>query len=137
MSGTLPSARQYTPDSTAWISNIARIPRDQMYVHVHARLARGLSDVHANVVAVRRMIVLDETLRLIQKTENTRLLFGSHVKEAGDMALWNDEQVSTAERIVVMADVREFILQDDIFRSTQLANRGLGRSCHSYGTASV
>jgi hypothetical protein len=68
------------------------------------------------------MIALDKTLRLIQETKDGGLFFGCHVKEAWDMALWDDEYVPTAQRIVVATHVRELVLQHNISRSTQLAN---------------
>jgi hypothetical protein len=60
-------------------------------------LAPGFPDVDANVVSVGPMIVLDKSLCLIQESKNSGLLLGCHVKEACDMALWDDKYVSAAQ----------------------------------------
>lgn len=51
--GPIPAPlRKHTPDSAARIGHVTEIPRNQMQMHVHARLATGFANVHANVVPV-------------------------------------------------------------------------------------
>ena len=87
-------------------------------------------DVDANVVPVGPMLVLDKSLYLIQEAKNSGLLLGCHVEEACNMALWDDEYVSTAQRVVVVTRVREFVLHHGFNGNTQLAGRWFGCDVH-------
>ncbi len=55
--------------------------RDEMDVDMHARLAGRLADVHADIVAVRRVLPRDIRLRLIQQRDNRRLLGRRHPRK--------------------------------------------------------
>jgi hypothetical protein len=49
------------------------------------------------------------------------LLLAGHVKEIGDVAHWNDEDVSTAERKVVAPYIGERIAQDHVLLDAEWA----------------
>jgi len=72
---------------------------------MHARLTSRFSDIHANVVAVRRMLLLDCFLNLCQQRKDRRLLLRSHVEKVCHMALRNHEDVAAAQRVVVVTYV--------------------------------
>ncbi len=132
---TMRPPRQHTANSTAWVSYITNVPRDQVHVDMHARLTSGFPDVYPDVVPVRRMIALDKTLCLIQETKNGGLFFGCHVKEVWNMALGNYEYMPTAQRVVVVTHVRKLVLQHNFGGSTQLANCCSGHAGHRQGSA--
>ena len=56
---------QYAADPARGIANVARVPRDEMNVHMHARLARGATNVHSNVVTVWRMLRMYKRSRTV------------------------------------------------------------------------
>ena len=97
-----------------------------MHVDMHAGLPAGFSDVHTDVVAIRRVLFLDQALGLIQQRKHGGLLVRGHLEEAGHMAPGNDQHVATAEGIVVVAHVGERIFRHGIARDTELAIRWVG-----------
>src|SRR5580692_9935347 len=121
--------REHAADAAARISNVAVITRNEMHVHVHPRLATGLADVHADVVAVRRMLLVDLRLRLVQERDDRVLLLGGHVEEIGDVAHRNDEDMSTAEREIVVPYIGERVAQHHVLLDAQRAR--LVRHCFS------
>ena len=48
-------SREHATNAARRIGDIAGIARNEMDMDVHARLARGAADVHADVVSIRRM----------------------------------------------------------------------------------
>jgi hypothetical protein len=94
-----------------------------MNVHMRARLTGCCADIDSDVVAVRREHRLYVTLRLAKQLKNSDLLFGRHVVEARNVALGYDEDVTTAQRMVVVAHICQSILQDNISQNAQLARR--------------
>ena len=68
-----------------------------MHVDVHARLTSRLSDIDTNVVAIWRMLGLNEALRVVEQCKNCRLFLGRHVKKVRNVALRNNKNVSTAK----------------------------------------
>lgn len=126
LSGSTITTWQDTPNSTAGIRNIARVPGYQVDMHVHSRLTACLSNIYANVVSVGRMPTLNDLLRLVEQSEHRRLLLRTHVEEACDMPLWDSEDVATAERVIVVTDVRQCVLDDDVVWSAQLTGRVIG-----------
>jgi hypothetical protein len=114
-------ARQHAANAAARVRDVARVARDQVHVDMHPRLAAGLADVDADVVTVRRMLGLDLPLHRVQQREHARLLAGRHVEEVGDVASWNDDHVAAAQRVAVVAHVREVVVQHDIGGGTQFA----------------
>jgi hypothetical protein len=51
-------SRQYTANAATRIRHITRVPGNQMHVHMHSRLATSLADIHADVVAIGRVLRL-------------------------------------------------------------------------------
>jgi hypothetical protein len=115
--------------AAARVSHVAVKARNEMHVQVHPRLATGLADVHADIVAVRRMLPVDLRLRLVQKRDDRVLRLAGHVEEIGDVAHRNDEDVSTAEREIVVPYIGERIAQHHVLLDAQRAK--LVRHCFS------
>ena len=90
-------------------------------MHVHARLPGRASDIHADVVAVGRMLALDAAPRVIQEREHRCLLVGGHVEEVGHMALRHYEHMAAAQRMVIAPDIGERILCHHILQGAELA----------------
>ena len=76
------------------------------------------------------MLALYGHLGLTKKVKHGRLFLGGHIEKARHMALWNHKNVSSAERVVVVADVRQLILDQHILWYAQLACHLVsGHSC--------
>jgi hypothetical protein len=67
-----------------------------MHVNVHSVLPCGSTDVDADVVAVRRMVRFDPSLRLIEKGLNFSLLCGCHIEVARNVPTRNDQHMAAA-----------------------------------------
>lgn len=91
-----------------------------MDVNMHSGLPASFPNVHPDVIAVRGMLLLDKALGLIQQGKHSGLFVRGHVEEVSGMALGNNQNVTTAERIVVVARVSERVLYQDLIRHTQL-----------------
>lgn len=92
-------------------------------MHMHARLTGGCADIDSDVVAVRREHELCLTLHLAKQLKNGNLLFRRHVEETRNVTPGYDKDVATAQGMIVVAHIRQRILQDNISRSAQLAWR--------------
>jgi len=112
---------EHAPNSPAWIWYVTGVARNKVNVYMHPRLTAGHADVYPNVVAVGREAALKMTLRFSEELEDGQLLVFRHVKEARNVTPWDDENVATTQRIVVVPYIRERVLQYDIGGSTQLA----------------
>src|SRR6266704_2634218 len=84
---------QHAANSAGRIRHIASVARNEMDVNVHAVLSCRLADIDADVEAVRRVLLLDERLSLVEQVQHRALLFRGHVEEVSDVALRDDEQV--------------------------------------------
>ena len=89
-------ACEHAPNSASRVRDVARVPRNQMQVHMHARLAARRPDIRADVVPVRRVPGLDRSMGLVQKCEHRSLFIATHIEEIRDMALRYYDDVSAA-----------------------------------------
>jgi hypothetical protein len=92
-------------------------------MHMHSRLATSRTDVDPNVVAVGCKRNLYVALSLAKELKDSDLLVLRHVEEASNVALRYDQHVTSAQRVVVVAHIRECVLQHDVSEGTQLARR--------------
>ena len=92
-----------------------------MDVNVHSVLPGGLSDVHADVVAVRMMLFFDHGLSAVEQPHDGGFLLRRHIEEIRHMAARHDQNMSTGQAVVVMADVCEFVFKQDHVRLAKLA----------------
>jgi len=92
-------------------------------MNVHSRLATRRTDVDANVVAIGRERELDVTPGFSEELEDRELLVLRHVEEVGDVTPGRDQHVTATQRVVVVAHIRECVLQHDVSEGTQLARR--------------
>jgi hypothetical protein len=114
-------ARQDAPHATLRIFHIAKIAGNQVNMHVHSRLARRLTDIYPDVVSIGRVFGVDVSLCLAKKLDNRELFLGRHFEEVGYVALRNDEDMTTAERMAVRAHIRQVILGQHGSGRTKLA----------------
>ena len=91
---TLPGCK-HTANTATGIRDVTGIPRDEVYVNMHSRLASGSADIDANVVAVRRERELNVALSLRQQLQYGDLLIPGHVEEASNVAFRYDKDVTT------------------------------------------
>ena len=61
---------------------------------MHPRLPSRLSDVDANVVTVRRVLLLHKRFSLAHQQEHGVLFFDGHIEKACHMAPGNDEHMA-------------------------------------------
>jgi hypothetical protein len=121
---------QDASDAATWVRHVTRIPRNKVDVNMHSCLTRCLPDIDTYVIAVWRMLTLHGDLGLAKKVKHGRLFLGGHIEKACDVAFWNYKNVSSAERVAVMASVGQLILNEHIPSYAQLACRLVsGHSC--------
>ena len=80
-----PFLRDHAPHPAPGVCHIPGIPGDDVDVQVHHRLAGGLSDVHADVVAAGVRLFVEEVFCLPDEGEEGGLLCVRRVEEAGDV----------------------------------------------------
>src|SRR5262249_51184245 len=68
--------RQHAANAAARVGHVAVIARDEMQMHVHARLPAGAPDIGADVVAVRRELLLDMRLGAVEQRQHRGFLLG-------------------------------------------------------------
>jgi len=113
--------RKHTANAAARIRNVTGVTRDQVHVDVHARLTSSRTDVYADVVSIGRESALNMLLSFDEQLEDGHLFVFRHVEEARHVAPRDDENVASAQGVVVVAYVRKSVLQNDIRRLTQIA----------------
>lgn len=104
------TTRQHTPHPAFRIWHVAKIAGNQVNVHVHSRLPGGLPNIYPDVVTVGRVLGVHEGSRLTKKLENRDLLLWRQFEEVGHVALWNHEDVATAQRMVILTQIGQFVL---------------------------
>ncbi len=104
-------------------------------MQVHHRLAGGLSDVDADVVAVGVEPLVEEVFCLPDEGEEGGLLCVGRVEEGGDVAEGDEEEVAGADRVSIIAGVAEVVcegcllwggLQKGQVRASMLSTPGCG-----------
>jgi len=80
-----PLLRYHAPHTAPGIFHVAGIPRDDVDVEVHHRLAGGCSHVHADVVAVGVVPVVEESFCFPGEGEEFCV---GRVEEGGDVPGW-------------------------------------------------
>ena len=94
------------------VITIALKARYQMNMSVHSGLSRYFPHVHADVVAVRRELSVDQILCAIQQHQDCLLLFKGQAEEIRDMAERDDQDMSWCRRKIVGFDISQTILQE-------------------------
>ena len=84
-----------------------------MHVNVHARLAGGAPDVHADIIAVGMKLGIDVRLGAIEQRDNARLFGRRHVEEIRNMTARDDQHVPARQTVVVEADIRRLAPQTE------------------------
>jgi len=76
---------------------------------MHTGLASRRANIDTDVVAIGRVLPLNELLRIAEKRQDRGVFRGSHIEETCDMAPRDDEHVSAAKRIAVVTDISQRI----------------------------
>ena len=95
-----------------------------MDMDVHARLARGAADVHADVVSIRRMPRMYEITGTAQQLDHRCLLQRRHFEEVRDMPPRYYDDMARTQRICLCLCVRQLVLYHDRLRMAELAEVG-------------
>lgn len=85
-----------------------------MHVNVHHGLPCGCAIVEANVVAVRRALLVEDRFRFIQQCEHCLVFFCSAVKERRDVPAGDDERMPFGQGVAVMFRHRQRMLGEDL-----------------------
>ena len=88
-------------DTPARIGDIAAVARDDVHVEVLDGLARNLSRVQADVVAVRVVAVVEQALHLVDKVDEGDALLPRCVEPRHNKAACDHQRVTWADRIGV------------------------------------
>ncbi len=87
-----PPLRDHAPHPAPGVRHIPGIPRDDVDVQVHHRLAGDLSDVDADVVAAGMEALVEEVFCLPGEGEEGGLFAVRRVEEAGDVPEGDEEE---------------------------------------------
>lgn len=90
--------RKDPPHPAPRILDIARIPRDYMYVEVWHGLSGRLPEVHPDIESVRAMALENRGTRRSDGLCELMLLVGYGIKPRCDVSPWHDERVAGRER---------------------------------------
>lgn len=96
---------------------------------MHHRLAGGLPDIHADVVAVWPELAVEMPFRLPDQGEEGGLLLPGGVEEVGKMPERDDQQVARVHRVAVVPGIAEVVCEHDL-RGFGVAER-TGHSAHA------
>ena len=95
-----------------------------MDMDVHNGLASSRPHVHTHVIPIRMEIAIQLRVGLPDQFERGFTLVLSQFEEVGHMPEGNDQQMSFADRIPIVAAVAEGVLEDN-FRGNRRAKRAL------------
>jgi len=109
-----PLLRNNPPHPAPRVLDVTPVPRDQVDVQVHHRLAGGLADIYADIVAVGIELTVEVGLRLPDQGEQRLLLLPGGVEEVCDMPEGDDQQVAGVHRVEIVAGIAEVVLEDDL-----------------------
>ena len=124
-----PLLRYRAPHTAPGILYVAGVPRDDVEVEVHHRLAGGGANVRADVVAGGVVPVVEEVLCFPGEGEEGGEFCVGRVEEAGDVPEGDEEEVAGACRVFVIAGVAEVVCEQDLI-SLRVAE-GAGQIAHA------
>ena len=123
-----PLLRYRPPHTAPGILYVAGVPRDDVDVEVHHRLAGGGANVRADVVAIGVEPLVEESFCLPGEGEEGGEFCVGRVEEAGDVPEGDEEEVAGACRVFIVAGVAEVVCEDDLLWGGCRRGR-LGRPC--------
>lgn len=77
---------------------------------MHSRLPRCLPNIYADVESVGRVLRTRQLMGTTEKVKNRDLLLCGHFEEVSHVALRNDDDVTTTQRVAVRAHIGQFVL---------------------------
>jgi hypothetical protein len=95
------AARDDVADVAARVVPVAAVARDHVQVQVHHRLAGGLADVGAEVVAVGGEVAVEAVAYDVDEVEQGALLVGGRVEPRRYQAPRDDERVADGDGVAV------------------------------------
>lgn len=102
------------PHAPSWVGDVSGISRDQVNVRVHDGLTGGLSHVHTNVISIWVQIGVQLRIGLPDQFKRCFALIFGQREEAGNVAEGNNQQVSFADRIPIVASVAKGVPKNDV-----------------------
>ena len=101
----------YRPDPPAGIYNITSIPRDEVQVGMHHRLACSLSAVHSDIVTCRRKDRIKMGFCTPDQFTYGRMFGGSKIEPGRYMPAGNDQNMSRRDRIEIPFHISESVAE--------------------------
>ena len=102
---------QHAANAARGIGNVAGIPWNEMNMNVHTGLTRSLTNIHSNVVTVRRMPRLDEFTGTAEQFDHGQLFKLRHFEEVRDMSPRYDNDMASTQRSLLELGVRQLIFE--------------------------
>ena len=84
-----------------------------MNMNVHAGLTRGNTNIHSDVVTVRRILRLYEFMGAVEQFDHRNLLEVCHFEEVRNMTPRHDDNMAATQRILLRLRVRQSIFEQD------------------------
>lgn len=83
-------------------------------MHVHHGLACTCADVDADIETIRVALLGQVMLPGKNQVPGGLLLLGSEIEKLSDMPERNNQDVTWAHRVAIVACITEFVLEDDL-----------------------
>ncbi len=85
-----------------------------MHVQMHHALAGRRPDVHADIIAVGSISVIEQPTGIMDEGEEGGLLVFGCLEEGGHVPEGDEEEVAGADRVEVEPGVGEVVCEDDV-----------------------
>jgi hypothetical protein len=135
----VPVAGQHVAHAAAGIGDVAQVARDDVEVEVIYRLPRGGADVQPKVVAVGRVLLVDDRADRVDGAEHRGPLGWSRFEPGRDVASWDDQRVARRHRVAIperahaRREVEAGVVVSRAERAVVLRHRRALRSAHRTG----
>src|SRR5579862_2292710 len=113
-------AGEYATDAPRGIRDVSRIPRNQVNVHMHARLASGATNVYSDVVTIRRILRLNELTSRDEQLHYRHLLELGHFKIVGNVPPRHDDDMAWTQAVFLRLYVGQLIFDQSGIGHTKL-----------------
>ena len=109
--------RYHAADAALGVGHVALVSWDQVHVAMEHRLAGGLVDVDAHVVAIGMETFVNLLLYVLQHDVHCFSLVVSKVKVISDMAFGNNQGITWRDRIAIIKSNTSGCFADDFHSS--------------------
>ena len=97
------------PHTPLGVLNITLVTGNEVNMDMEDTLSSRRPNIHADVVAVRLELLVQQPALFSYKCHASVDLFGCQVEKAGDMATRDDQRMPRADRVAITRAVRKFV----------------------------